>query len=734
MKKWGRRFVWCGAGVVLFFVLFSIGLQVVSRTEWFKDQVSNALKNALGRDIQLADMGINWRGIFVKDLQIAEKGGFEKGVFAQMGHLRVRISWIHLLHGHTKMELIVLSDAKIKLIAYADGTTSWGDWAQEETENSETNDEGNLPVEVTASHVRLERLHFIYVDEKAAHTWSMQDVNAEVQNFSFKNPFSLKINGDFSHEQATKKARMPFHISAFINLKNLNFAQAYLVLEKFSATYQKAGASLSGRVDDFINPKGDLSLKVNQLSADTFRSWVKLPEFSLPEGTLQTQINANLEKQNLTFPQISLNVPGLSITGKGDLSYGKQTAYNFALSGEGELGKIGRWFTLLAEPYRAVGNVQLQAKIAQKKLEIVADVQEVGGLVAQQAHLANLNGHIAVSENLNWQGGQADVSLEGKLNANPFTLNLTAKQTAQKIKAKLQAYAKELSWKQVESKQTTADADPAEKSSFKWPLPPIDLITDIKFDKVDVPYFYATQASFSSDLQGITPDLKQAHGTLRLVTSQGKILDLYKLTNANPLTKVLFMSLNVTGKVFNSLNVLGVLNSIGSGIASAVTSNKEDAEVKTQTILGPDGEPLEVTVVQSKQKISGTMEYDKFDTQVDFVDGKATVKEGTFVSTMMSLRLDGTTDFNTGVLNLTVHAAPGRHEVDGMLPLTLKIGGTIEEPQGNMQVLGSVASLLKQSVTNNVVSRNVTKGVKGFFGLFTNKEEVPQETVVETAD
>jgi len=130
-----------------------------------------------------------------------------------------------------------------------------------------------------------------------------------------------------------------------------------------------------------------------------------------------------------------------------------------------------------------------------------------------------------------------------------------------------------------------------------------------------------------------------------------------------------------------------------------------------------------VVVEETDKKVSGEMQYDKFDTQVSFVNGLATIKEGTFVSPTMSFRLDGTADFNTGALNMKVHAAPGRHEVDGMMPLSLKIGGTVDNPQGDMQVLGSVTSLVTQTVTNNVVSRNVTKGVKSIFSLFKGKEE-----------
>ena len=66
-----------------------------------------------------------------------------------------------------------------------------------------------------------------------------------------------------------------------------------------------------------------------------------------------------------------------------------------------------------------------------------------------------------------------------------------------------------------------------------------------------------------------------------------------------------------------------------------------------------------------------------------------------------------------------------------MMPLTLTISGTMDNPQGSMSMLGSVTSLVTQSVTNNVVFRQVGKGVRGIVNLFRKKEsdEIAEETV-----
>lgn len=72
---------------------------------------------------------------------------------------------------------------------------------------------------------------------------------------------------------------------------------------------------------------------------------------------------------------------------------------------------------------------------------------------------------------------------------------------------------------------------------------------------------------------------------------------------------------------------------------------------------------------------------------------------------------------------MQVHAAPGRHEVTGVMPLTINISGTVQDPKGSMSVLSSVTSLVTQGITRNVVSRNVHKGLKGFINLFRKKDK-----------
>lgn len=709
----------------------------ISRTQWFNAKVDRAVEQALGREIKLGRIGANLSGVFIQDVQIASPGGFKENVFASAKRLRIGISPLHLLHGHIAVKEIVFSNISVNLAINKDGSTNWDDWAaslvkqqEQETSSDETD---AVPLNITAVRLRLEQLGVSFMDYRTERVLELDNINLEVRNFSLEDEFSLTFWANFYHKEANFEKTIPIILQAKIYLNQLNLEGAYADIDTLKALHQKSSVMLAGRVADFMNPQVNLTLTASRLSSGLFEGLGSVPEFSLDKATGTLEATVNMQDKRAVLKQIALQAPGLDVTGKGSLSYAKNLQYQFDSTITAVLGEIGRWFTALANSYRLVGNVAVQTTVTQEKITGQVNLQEVGGFVEQVGQFSNMNGEISGWEAMNFKSGQLQTKLDGKFEANPFSVSLTAKQTPQKIVADLKAFAKEIRWNGAEQDKQVQQENPAsslgeESSSPKssWPLPPIDLKADVNVEKLDVPYFYGNRVAFDADVQGLTPSLKQTHGSVHLQAEDGQIRDIYKLTNANALTKVLFMSLNVTGKVFNSLNVFGVLKSLGGGIASVVTGNskqKAPETVKMQTILGPDGEPLEVPVVEVEQDSLGEMDYDKLDTLVNFQEGEASIKRGTFVSPAMSLRLDGTTNFNTGVVDLTVRAAPGRHEVDGMMPLTLKIGGTLDDPKGNMQLLSSVTSLVTQSVTNNVVSRGVKKGIKGFFGLFQRDEE-----------
>lgn len=72
---------------------------------------------------------------------------------------------------------------------------------------------------------------------------------------------------------------------------------------------------------------------------------------------------------------------------------------------------------------------------------------------------------------------------------------------------------------------------------------------------------------------------------------------------------------------------------------------------------------------------------------------------------------------------MALNAAPGRISENGIMPLKIKVGGTIENPDGKMSMLSSATSLISQTIFKNPGSRLVKKSLNGVLGIFGLKSE-----------
>ncbi|MDR0291833.1 MAG: hypothetical protein LBI01_03540, partial [Elusimicrobium sp.] len=236
-----------------------------------------------------------------------------------------------------------------------------------------------------------------------------------------------------------------------------------------------------------------------------------------------------------------------------------------------------------------------------------------------------------------------------------------------------------------------------EKWQKQLNLPPLRVAASADIGNFDSLFFKAQNVKFNTDITGLTVMLDQTQGNMNFSTGSGQIKDIYSLTNSNALARVLFMSVSVVSKVINALDILDVLSSLVP-------------QPKTAEQRHLDKETAEADALQPPQQLSGKLDFDIFATALDFKNGKSEIKQGSFVSDLMSFKLSGNMDFNSRAIDMTVNAAPGNHPENGNMPLTIKIGGTIDDPKGSMSMLSTFASLITGTVFNNPAMKALKAG------------------------
>ena len=739
ISKWGFYIL---GGLLLAAALADTGLRWASSSRRVKNYLVQKVSAALKRDVRLKQVRASLFGVRVSGLEVAEQGGFQQGTFLSVDKAGVRFSLIHLLHGHLKLRTVFLHGGAIRITRSADGKFNFADLSSSSvpSDQKEAHADPFLP-RITLGLLDIEQLDVFYIDAAQNRSLAVQQFMLRARRLMFTEPFRVIskaqvrwVEGDFPLESTLA-------FNARLNLADLDLEKAALDITNLIVRYRSTPAVLTGQIQNFTNPSARLALEISRLSNDTLAELAPdTPEFLIPSLRVEVAARAHLADSRAQISRLHLQLPGGELNATAKAAFKERADYQAEGDFAFNLDELAALSPILASTYGVTGQITGAFQAAADNWNAKLSVQQVGATLPAAGRLDGLSTQIT-AEGLKTL---AVKDLSGTLNGAHFDGYLTAVNRPLYVDARLELNMEkfilppqaEPAPEQTQAETPAAEAVPAatqtqEKSAGteqaalslapqeqatpqaalapaqqapqantpKAKFPPVHLRAQIKSGPVSVPYFYAKSVDIHTRLTGITAELDKADGTAEMQIGEGEIQDIYKLTQANSVTKAMFLSLSVVSRVINSLNVVDLLSKLMPGDKEQMPEKKTD----------------------------GKLAFESFSGALKFNKGVMEMTKGSFVSDFMSLKISGTTNFRNGVLDMQVNAAPGKHYDTGIMPITLKIGGTVDEPKGSLSMLGSAAALVTQAVGNNFASNAVKKGVGGFFGLFKKKQDAPAE-------
>ena len=738
-------------------------------------QVRASLFGVRVSGLEVAEQGGFQQGTFLS----VDKAGVRFSLIHLLhGHLKLRTVF---LHGGA-IRITRSADGKFN---FADLSSSSVPSAQKEAHADPF-----LP-RITLGLLDIEQLDVFYIDAAQNRSLAVQQFMLRARRLMFTEPFRVIskaqvrwVEGDFPLESTLA-------FNARLNLADLDLEKAALDISNLIVRYRSTPAVLTGQIQNFTNPSARLALEISRLSNDTLAELAPdTPEFLIPALRVDVAARAHLADSRAQISRLHLQLPGGELNATAKAAFKERADYQAEGDFAFNLDELAALSPILASTYGVTGQITGAFQAAADNWNAKLSVQQVGATLPAAGRLDGLSTQITaeglktlavkdLSGTLN--GAHFDgyltavnrplyVDARLELNMEKFILPPQAEpapeqtqaepapeqtqtetapeqtqaetpaaeavpaatQTQEKSAGTEQAAlslapqeqatpAQEQAAPQGPQEQTApaqtvlaqatpqaapaqaqtalAPAQQAPQAAHKAKFPPVHLRAQIKSGPVSVPYFYAKSVAIHTRLTGITAELDKADGTAEMQIGEGEIQDIYKLTQANSVTKAMFLSLSVVSRVINSLNVVDLLSKLMPGDKEQMPEKKTD----------------------------GKLAFESFSGALKFNKGVMEMTKGSFVSDFMSLKISGTTNFRNGVLDMQVNAAPGKHYDTGIMPITLKIGGTVDEPKGSLSMLGSAAALVTQAVGNNFASNAVKKGVGGFFGLFKKKQDAPAE-------
>lgn len=700
------RFLLYAAGAAALILLAAdLSLRWLLPTDSVQEKISSLIASKTNGEVQIKRVTAGLTGINAEGLSLSLPEG---GDIASIESLSLKVMPLKLIRGEIDFNRIFIDGVKVNIIRDKNGKFNFdglfADAAGNTSDGEENSERSSFIKDLRVKRLQIRNAEVSYLDESAGISASLNNLFLDVYDFSFAAPFRVSVNAEVSYNGGGVKAEaLPFGFTLYPDLNLLKLEEAssdirLLVVEHGSATLQA-----SGSVKNFINPQVRLKMKGTGVSDKILSGFADTPEFTIGDIDINLDASYNTEAGKLLVNIFNVKALNSSVDAGGIVRFGKELSYDVDVKAELSFAEIAKTFSILSE-YRLSGTVDAAFKAVNNDVSGSLSVKQAGFYYSQAGAFSGVNLTLAVKS-------LKEISLSsltGRLNGYPFraALSYTEKASSGDVNFNLQADKMLIKLKKQPKPAYDPDKDPVIAGAPEispevkkvWFLPPLHIKGAVKIGSLEAPFINAEAVDFKADIRNFKPDIANIDGGLSLVTSAGVIKDLYHLTNANAVTKVLFVSLGVVSKLINSLDVLSLLNSLS---AAVLPSDKQK-------------EALEA----SPDKIEGALEYDSFKINLTFANGLTDIKNGNFISSLLSFNLAGQINFNNRKINMTVDAAPGKHESGGIMPLRLNVSGTVDEPQGNMSMLSSAANLVSQTIFNNAGSRLVKKSVGGILGIF----------------
>lgn len=674
MKKLLKLCFKIAAVIVILGAAALIALRFMFPPEKLKAMALEYAKTNLQREITFDDISLNLVGVTLDNFAISENTTFQNGTFAKADKLVVKIALKPLFQKRVEIATVQLDGLDINVIKNADGSFNFDtlipasdpNAVQEETPSSD----GSAAFVLLADKIAANDCSFTYKDLQTGMNAAINNLNLEINHFDMAEPFDVNINFTTAYQEKNGPAvSIPLNIALRVFLANLDMQNAYVTVNDISASYKTVKFQLTGGVRNFTAPQMDLSGTLSGISNQIFSDFLPdLPNFSLPVINMNVKATANLESATASISEAKLSVMDSALSAYGTVGWnGPAPTYTVNANLTTDLAQIVQMTDTVAG-FKPAGVITGAFKATDKN-----NGQDISGTVTfknisamyDPFTVSELNGTINIASPDNISAN----SLTGLLNNEKFTssfsyqnikdvmnivLNLDlAKFTLTELPGSAASTEAAPSAEQAATDETAAaETAPAAKTETSGPETLMNIKANVKVGPIEVPYFRADGFTLTANLTDVSETMTKANGQVSFKLEPGAITDLDSFVKDNKIVKILLLPITIVRKVAAALNV-------------------------------------ELFPVQENTH-KGEIAYTSGEGVYTFTNGVMNVDKTTFNSQVTDISGSGTINFFTQTLDMKVSATV----LTSQTPVVIKIGGTMDNPSGKLDVLSTVGSVV----------------------------------------
>ena len=637
-----------------------ITLRVMFPAEKLKSMAQNYVRNNFHRELTFSKVSFNIVGVTIHDVALSEANTFEQGTFLKADHAVIKLKLIPLLHKSLDISTIGLKGLELYTIHNADGTFNFDDLLSAEekaaAETAQDTEDYEEPFfAVLAKNIYAKNCNVYYTDLGSQMKVSIEELNLDINNFDLGKPFDAKLQFTVNYSDPEKTVSLPIKSALTVNLANLNNPEAYATLQNLSSTYKDITVNLKGGVKDFTRPIVNLQGTIAGISSDTLAEIAPdLPHFDLPDISFNADAEIDLDQSMAQLAQTKLSIADSFLTATGKTGWGgEKTTYNIKTNLNLDLSQL-ETMTKLLDGYGMAGKIIAALTATEKN-----DGKDVKGTVELEdvtikfppITLSQVSSEIVLTS----LSHISSKSVVGHLNNEPFTGSFTYKDLGKVLDFVINADFSKLTiadWGSSEEESKDTAATQTAQTPDKGPETLFNLNTNINIGPIEIPHFSSQGAKITTKLTNASGSMKQANGTVTFNVEEGSLNDLFTSLHENKLVTIILLPLRLVQKVTSTLGIN----------VFPVQDEKDKGKIKMKDASG--------TYV--------------------FTDGVMNLQETHLDSALSNISADGNINFKTEALDMHVKASV----LTSQTPVVIKIGGTMSNPSGKLDVTKTAVSLV----------------------------------------
>ena len=699
MKKFLKLCFKIALVLVILGVAALVALRLMFPPEKLKSMALEYAKNNLQREISFDGISLNLVGVTLDNFAISENTTFQNGTFAKADKLVVKIALKPLFKKRVEIATVQLDGLDVNVIKKQDGSFNFDTLipasdpaaAASAEQPAQPAAASSSAFVLLADKISANDCSFSYHDLQTGMKASVDKLNLEINQLDLAEPFDVKINFNTFYQQKNGPAvAVPVNIALRVFLSNLDMKNAYVTVNDISASYKTVKFQLKGGVRDFTAPQADLTGTLSGISNAIFADFLpNLPDFSLPVINMNLKAAADLEKSSATISQAKLSVMDSALSAYGTVGWnGPAPTYSVNADLTTNLAQIVQMTSTVAgfNPGGVIsGSFKATDKNEGKDISGSVTFKDISAMY-EPFTVSQLNGTVNIASLDNISSN----SLTGLLNGEKFTSSFSYQNIKDVMNVVLNLDLAKFTLKELPAAaaETTAEAAPqtaAEDSASQEAQPAaqttaassgnllLNLKANIKVGPIEGPYFRADGFSLTANLTDITDTMTKANGQVSFNLQPGAITNLDSFVKENKIVKILLLPISIVRKVAGALNV-------------ELFPAQENAQ-------------------------KGEISFTSGEGVYTFVNGVMRVDKTTFNSQVTDISGSGTINFLTQALDMKVSATV----LTSQTPVVIKIGGTMDNPSGKLDVVSTVGSLVG-GILNYKTSGKVVSGTANAAG------------------